>query len=65
MIIQIAQDEVGTVSNIAFIREAETKAAFRTAIRNWMTAHYPAMTMQEIFSRIEQLTPDRIDLNMV
>lgn len=55
---------VGVVQAITFQAEAEAPAAFKAAVRAWMTANYPAITLAEIFGRITQFSVQNISLDM-
>jgi tRNA threonylcarbamoyladenosine modification (KEOPS) complex Pcc1 subunit len=64
MKVTIVQTQADVVQIINFQIEAETQAQFRTAIHTWLTAHYPAMTITEIFSRITNLSQSVVTLDM-
>ena len=64
MKVVITQTGDGIVQQLEFQVEAETPAQFKTAIRTWLTANYPAMTISDIFARIVQIAPHVVILNM-
>ena len=64
MKITITQTQTDVIQAITFTAEAENPVAFKTAVRTWMTAKYPAMTLAEIFGRITSFTVQNISLDM-